>query len=165
MSIIQVLLGGNCQRQKIVQSAMEHAAMAAYPKEFASMTGGLRLGITMSSIINESQFINGWGGKASVYDRLGGKVSVYDRLGGRVNEKSNNQLKELANSLVLDEDIMCRAPKRQYIVQLYNEGTSQSHKKPNPQWCPNGLKADINMVVLTQKSLWLQLIWMRPMRN
>jgi hypothetical protein len=63
MSIIQVLLGGNCQRQKIVQSAMEHAAMAAYPKEFASMTGGLRLGITMSSIINESQFINGWGAK------------------------------------------------------------------------------------------------------
>jgi hypothetical protein len=31
----------NCQRQKIVQSAMEHTTMATHPKGFASMTGGL----------------------------------------------------------------------------------------------------------------------------
>jgi hypothetical protein len=52
------------------------------------------------------------GGKASVYDRLGGKASIYDRLGGRVNERSNGRLEEMADSLVLDEDIMCRAPER-----------------------------------------------------
>jgi hypothetical protein len=47
------------------------------------------------------------GGKASVYDRLGGKASVHDWLGGRVNEESNNQLEEMADSLVPDEYIMC----------------------------------------------------------
>jgi hypothetical protein len=52
------------------------------------------------------------GGRASVHDRLGGKASVHDRLGSRVNEESNDQLEEMADSLVLDEDIMCRDPER-----------------------------------------------------
>jgi hypothetical protein len=41
---------------------------------------------------------------------LGGKASVHDRLGGRVNEESNDRLEEMADSLVPDEDIMCRDP-------------------------------------------------------
>jgi hypothetical protein len=79
------------------------------------------------------------GGKASVYDRLGGKASVHDWLGGRVNEESNNQLEEMADSLVPDEYIMCRAPERRHTLQLDDEGSSQKHKKPNPQWCLDGL--------------------------
>jgi hypothetical protein len=47
------------------------------------------------------------GGKANVHDRLGGKASVHDRLGGQVNEKSDNRLEEMADSLVPDKDIMC----------------------------------------------------------
>jgi hypothetical protein len=65
-------------------------------------------------------------------------ASVHDRLGGRVNEELNDQLEEMANSLVPDEDIMCRAPERRRTLQLDDEGSSQTHKKPNPQWCPDG---------------------------
>jgi hypothetical protein len=79
------------------------------------------------------------GGKASVHDRLGGKASVHYRLGGQVNEESNDRLEEMADSLVPDEDIMCRAPERRCTLQLDDEGSSQTHKKPNPQWCPDGL--------------------------
>jgi hypothetical protein len=73
------------------------------------------------------------GGKASVHDRLGGKASVHDWLGGRVNEESNDRLEEMADSLVPDEDIMCRAPKHRRTLQLDDEGSSQTRKKPNPQ--------------------------------
>jgi hypothetical protein len=38
----------------------------------------------------------------------GGKVNVHDRLGGRVNEKSNDRLEEMTNSLIPNEDIMSR---------------------------------------------------------
>jgi hypothetical protein len=92
------------------------------------------------------EFNNQWvlvhdrlGGKASVHDRLGGKASVHDWLGGRVNEGSNNQLEEMAYSLVPDEDIMCRAPERRRTLQLDDEGSSQTRKKPNRQWCLDGL--------------------------
>jgi hypothetical protein len=73
------------------------------------------------------------GSKANVYDRLGRKASVHDRLGGRVNGKSSNQLEELADSLVPDEDIMCRAPERRRTLQLDKEESNQSYKKPNLQ--------------------------------
>jgi hypothetical protein len=89
---------------------------------------------------NQRVLVHQWlGGKASIHDRLGGNASVHDRLGGRVNEKSNNQLEEIADSLVPDEDIMCRAPKRRRTLQLNDEGSNQSYKKPNPQRCPDGL--------------------------
>jgi hypothetical protein len=45
----------------------------------------------------------------------------------------------MADSLVPDDDIMCRAPERRRTLQLDDEGSSQTHKKPNPQWCPDGL--------------------------
>jgi hypothetical protein len=45
----------------------------------------------------------------------------------------------MADSLVPYEDIMCRAPERRRTLQLDDEGSSQSYKKPNPQWCPDGL--------------------------
>jgi hypothetical protein len=77
--------------------------------------------------------------RVSVHDQLGGKASVYDRLGGQVNEESNDRLEEMANSLVPDEDIMYQALKRQRTLQLDDEGSSQTRKKPNPQWCPDGL--------------------------
>jgi hypothetical protein len=60
-------------------------------------------------------------------------------LGGRVNEKSNNRLEEIADSLAPDEDIMCRGPKHRRTLQLEDEGSSQTRKKPNLQWCPDGL--------------------------
>jgi hypothetical protein len=60
-------------------------------------------------------------------------------LGGQVNEESNDRLEEMADSLVPDEDIMCQAPERRCTLQLDDEGSSQTHKKPNPQWCPDGL--------------------------
>jgi hypothetical protein len=78
------------------------------------------------------------GGKPSVHDRLVDKASVYDRLGGRVNEESKNRLEEMAGSLIPDEDIMCRALERRRTLQLDDEGSSQTRKKPNMQWCPNG---------------------------
>jgi hypothetical protein len=59
-----------------------------------------------------------------------GQASVHDRLGGRVNEKLNNRLEELADSLVPNEDIMCRAPECQHTVQLDNVRSNQSYKKP-----------------------------------
>jgi hypothetical protein len=93
---------------------MEPTTIATHPKGFALMT--------------ESQCPRSAGGKAS----------VHDRLGGRVNEKSNNWLEEMADSLVPDEDIMCRAPERRHTLQLDDEGLSQTRKKPNPQWCPDG---------------------------
>jgi hypothetical protein len=40
----------------------------------------------------------------------GGKASVHDRLGSQVNEESNDRLEEMVDSLVLDEDIMCLTP-------------------------------------------------------
>jgi hypothetical protein len=55
-------------------------------------------------------------------------------LGGRVNEKSSNPLEELADSLVSDEDIMFWAPEWWRTVQLDDEGSYWSYKKPNPQW-------------------------------
>jgi hypothetical protein len=79
------------------------------------------------------------GSKTSVHNRLGGKASVHDQLGGRVNEESNNRLEEMAGSLVPDEDIMCKAPERRRTLQLDDEGSSQTRKKLNPQWCPDGL--------------------------
>jgi hypothetical protein len=45
----------------------------------------------------------------------------------------------MADSLVPDEDIMCRAPECRCTLQVDDEGSSQTHKKPNPQWCPDGL--------------------------
>jgi hypothetical protein len=45
----------------------------------------------------------------------------------------------MADPLVPDEDIICRAPERRRTLQLDDEGSSQTHKKPNPQWCPDGL--------------------------
>jgi hypothetical protein len=45
----------------------------------------------------------------------------------------------MADSLVLDDDIMCRDPERWRTLQLDDEGSRQTHKKPNPQWCPDGL--------------------------
>jgi hypothetical protein len=77
--------------------------------------------------------------RVSVHDRLGGKANAHDRLGSRVNEKSNNRLEEMADSLVPDEDIVCRAPECRRTLQLDDEGSSQTHTKPNPQWCPDGL--------------------------
>jgi hypothetical protein len=47
-----------------------------------------------------------------VHQQLGGQVSVHDRLGVRVDEKSNDQLEEMADYMVPDEDIMCRAYER-----------------------------------------------------
>jgi hypothetical protein len=46
---------------------------------------------------------------------------------------------EMAYSLVPDEDIMRQAPERRRSLQLDDEGSSQTRKKPNPQWCPNVL--------------------------
>jgi hypothetical protein len=68
-----------------------------------------------------------------------GKVSVHDRLGGRVNEQLNNRVEEMSDSLVPDEDIMCRAPEHQHTPQLDDEGPSKMCKKPNPQWCSDVL--------------------------
>jgi hypothetical protein len=80
----------------------------------------------------------GWG--ARLVSTIGwGKVNVHDQLGGQVSEESNNRLEEMADSLVPDENIICRAPKCRCTLQLDNEGSSQTRKKPNPQWCPNGL--------------------------
>jgi hypothetical protein len=45
----------------------------------------------------------------------------------------------MTDSLVLDEDIMCRAPECRRTLQLDDEGSSQTRKKPNPQWCLDGL--------------------------
>jgi hypothetical protein len=45
----------------------------------------------------------------------------------------------MADSLVPDEDIMCRASERRHTLQLDDEGSSQTHKKPNPQWFLDGL--------------------------
>jgi hypothetical protein len=102
------------------------------------MTEDLQPRITVDSIINGSPSTIGWGGKANVYDRLGVKANVHDQLGGRVIEESNDRLEEMADSLIPDEDIMCRDPERQCTLQLDDEGSSQTHKKPNPQWCPDG---------------------------
>jgi hypothetical protein len=77
--------------------------------------------------------------QVSVHDRLGGKASIHDRLGSRVNEESNDRLEEMVDSLVPDGDIMCRDPEHRRTLQLDDEGSSQTRKKPNPQWCPDGL--------------------------
>jgi hypothetical protein len=45
----------------------------------------------------------------------------------------------MADSLVPDEDIVCRAPERQRTLQLDDERSSQTRKKPNPPSCPDGL--------------------------
>jgi hypothetical protein len=66
----------------------------------------------MNSATNGSQFINSWGAKP------GGKANIHDRLGGRVNEESNDRLEEMVDSLVPDEDIMCRASKCRRTLQL-----------------------------------------------
>jgi hypothetical protein len=47
--------GPNCQRQKIVQNAMEPATIVTHPKGLALMIEDLQLGITVSSAINVSQ--------------------------------------------------------------------------------------------------------------
>jgi hypothetical protein len=72
------------------------------------------------------------GGKASVHDRLGGKASIHDQLGGRVYEELNDWLEDMTDSLVPDEDIMCRAPECRRTLQLDDEESSQARKKPNP---------------------------------
>jgi hypothetical protein len=72
------------------------------------------------------------GGKANVHDRLGGKASIHDQLGGRINEESNDRLEEMADSLVPDEDIMCRALEHRRTLKLDDGGSSQTRKKPNP---------------------------------
>jgi hypothetical protein len=79
------------------------------------------------------------GGQSQRQRSTGGKVTVHDLLGSRVNEESNDWQEEMANSLVPDAYIMFRAPKRRCTLQLDDEGSSQSYKKPNPQWCPDGL--------------------------
>jgi hypothetical protein len=48
-------------------------------------------------------------------------------------------MKPCADSLVPDEDIMCRDPERRHTLQRDDEGSSQTRKKPNPQWCLDGL--------------------------
>jgi hypothetical protein len=45
----------------------------------------------------------------------------------------------MADSLVPDEDIVWWAPEQRRTLQLDDEGSSQTRKKPNPQWCPHGL--------------------------
>jgi hypothetical protein len=77
--------------------------------------------------------------RISIHDRLGGKASVHDQLGGQVTEESNNRLKEMVDSLEPDEDIMCRALEHRRTLQLDDERSSQTRKKPSPQWCPDGL--------------------------
>jgi hypothetical protein len=37
----------------------------------------------------------------------------------------------MSNSLVHDEDFMCRSPERRRTLQLDDEGSSQTGKKPN----------------------------------
>jgi hypothetical protein len=85
---------------------------------------------------DHSEFSNQW---IPVHQWLGGKANVHDRLGGRVNEESNDRLERMADSLVPDEDIMCRASERRCTLQLDDEESSRSYKKPNPQWYPDGL--------------------------
>jgi hypothetical protein len=74
-------------------------------------------------------------------------------LGGQVNEDSNDRLEEMVDSLVPDEGIMCGAPERRCTLQLDDEGSSQTHKKPNPQWCPNGLTKSQNTRVQRLRQL------------
>jgi hypothetical protein len=45
----------------------------------------------------------------------------------------------MADSLVLDDDIICESIKRRRMLQLDDVGSSETHKKPNLQWCPDGL--------------------------
>jgi hypothetical protein len=82
----------------------------------------------------------------------------------------------MADSLVPDEDITCRAPERRRILQLDDEGSSQTRKKLNPQWCPDGLTKsqkrrvqrlrqleqheEAERVVLYKKKVWSK-VW-RP---
>jgi hypothetical protein len=54
-------------------------------------------------------------------------------------KSQNNRLEEMADYLVPDEVIMCRAPERRCTLQLDDEESSQSYKKLNPQQCPNDL--------------------------
>jgi hypothetical protein len=93
------------------------------------------------------------GGKDSVYDRLGGKANIHHRLGSRVNEESNDRLEEMVDSLVPDEDIMCQAPEHLRTLQLDDEGSSQTRRKPNPQWCPDGLTKSRKRGVQRQRQL------------
>jgi hypothetical protein len=116
---------------------MGFTTTAAHLRGFASTIEDLQLGIIVNSANERVSVYNRLGGKASVYDRLGGKASVHDRLGGRVSDESNNRLEEMADSLVPDEDIMCRALERRCTLQLDDKGSSQ--KKPKIQWCPDGL--------------------------
>jgi hypothetical protein len=123
--------GSSYQRQKTIQSAMGLTIIATVTRPAANDHRGFD---------NQQVSVHDrLGGKASVHDRLGGKASVHDRLGGRVNEESKNRLEDMADSLVPDEDIMCRTPEHRCTLQLDNEGSSQMHKKSNPQWCSYGL--------------------------
>jgi hypothetical protein len=45
----------------------------------------------------------------------------------------------MVDSLVPYEDIMRRALEHRCTLQLDDEGSSQTRRKPNPQWCPYGL--------------------------
>jgi hypothetical protein len=85
--------------------------------------------------INGSQFTIGWGAKP-VFTIGWGQGHRSWSAGRRVNEESNDRLEEMADSLVPDEDIMCRAPEHRRTLQLDDEGSSQTRKKPHAQWCP-----------------------------
>jgi hypothetical protein len=106
MSVLQVPLGRRnetANNRKLSRMQQSLTIMATHQRGFASMTGCLRLGITINQQVPVHQRL---GGKSSVHDWLGGKASVHDRLGGRVKEEPNNRLEEMADSLVPDEDIV-----------------------------------------------------------
>jgi hypothetical protein len=93
--------------------------------------------------------------------------------------ESNNRLKEMADSLVPDEDIMCRALECRRTLQLDDERSSQSYKKPNPLWCPDGLtkshkrrvqhlsqleqQEEVERHVLDKKKVWSKVWRPKPM--
>jgi hypothetical protein len=55
---------------------MELTIITTHPKGLALMTGDLQPRITVDLTINGSRFTIGWGGKASVYDRLGARPAL-----------------------------------------------------------------------------------------
>jgi hypothetical protein len=108
--------------------------MATHPKWFALMTEDLQPRIIVDSTIIGSQFMIGWGAKPASMISWGPRP-VFCRLGGRVNKESI----KIVDSLVPNEDIMCRAPERRRTLQLNDEGSNQTRKKTNPQWFLDGL--------------------------
>jgi hypothetical protein len=66
--------GSSYQWLRIVQNAMGLTTTAAHLRGYASTTEDLQLEVTVSSVINGSQFTIGWG-KASVHDQLGARLA------------------------------------------------------------------------------------------